>query len=466
LAGSSTQIQLPIYLAPPTANSVSFVSAIPSQIYLKGSGLPEQSVVTFQVNDQQGNALANVPVTMNLTTSTGGLTLLGGVPLVGTTDSTGRVQATVNSGTVPSPVRVTATLASGISTVSSGLSVGVGLPSELNFSLSQQTANIEGANYDGTPNTYTIYAADRSGNPVPANSSITFWAEGGQIQTSALTSITNGIASATASFVSQEPRPADGRVTVVAYAAGEESFVDLNGNNVYDPGEPFQDLGNVVKSESYTLPYDPAHDQYVSVGAAAGTSACLVTDGTGADLSATYPLLAENYTIPTNATCNGSWNANTLVRRAIETVFSTSTSDLLWGDTTGLDATCQAIQLQRSASPSDLGTYYPILNGQLWYGSGSGAIPFIVADANTVRLNPMPAGTTLTVGNATTGLAVTLLGGSPVANTTEATTALVSYIFTAPTTSGSFTVTTASPKGTGTTFAINVVAGSKPSSCP
>jgi hypothetical protein len=36
--------------------------------------------------------------------------------------------------------------------------------------------------------------------------------------------------------------PRDGVVTVVAWTAGEEGFTDLNGNGVYDAGEPFVDL--------------------------------------------------------------------------------------------------------------------------------------------------------------------------------------------------------------------------------
>jgi hypothetical protein len=37
------------------------------------------------------------------------------------------------------------------------------------------------------------------------------------------------------------PRPSDGRVTVLAYALGEEDFVDNNANNVFDAGDTFTD---------------------------------------------------------------------------------------------------------------------------------------------------------------------------------------------------------------------------------
>ena len=57
-----------------------------------------------------------------------------------------------------------------------------GLPSQLNFSVSQATINIEGYKIQGTPNTYTVIASDRLGNPVPDGTAINFIAEGGQIQ--------------------------------------------------------------------------------------------------------------------------------------------------------------------------------------------------------------------------------------------------------------------------------------------
>ena len=160
----------------------------------------------------------------------------------------------VNSGTLPTPVRVNARCRAAtpvIATVSSNLSVAVGLPSQLNFSLSQGTKNIEGYNIDGTPNTYQIIAADRSGNPVPAGTSINFVTEGGQVEAIKQTQLVSGIARTTANFVSSEPRPVDGRVTVTAYALGEESFLDLNGNNVRDAGESFQDLGNIFKDRNF-----------------------------------------------------------------------------------------------------------------------------------------------------------------------------------------------------------------------
>ncbi|MFZ2991175.1 MAG: Ig-like domain-containing protein, partial [Ideonella sp.] len=144
LAGSSTLKQGTVFLSVPAANNMAFVSATPSTIYLRGSGLAESSTVLFQVNDTAGSPLPGQTVTLALTTYTGGLAIDGSSSsVVKTTDANGRVSAIVNSGTVPTPVRVSATLNSGVSTVSNVLAVGVGLPTQLAFSLSQTAANLD-----------------------------------------------------------------------------------------------------------------------------------------------------------------------------------------------------------------------------------------------------------------------------------------------------------------------------------
>ena len=466
LAGSSTTKQGTVYLTAPSANSLTFVSASPSTIYLKGSGLTESSTVVFQLNDTAGNALPGQKVAMALTTYAGGLQIDGGSSTVTkTTDAKGQVQVIVNSGTVPTPVRVSASLVgSTIVTVSNQLAVGVGLPSQLNFSLSAKTLNIEGGDIDGTTDTFTVYAADRSGNPVPEGTALTFWAEGGQVQTSVQTKLdTNGLAVATANFVSQSPRPDDGRVTIVGYAIGEESFVDLNGDNQYTSGEPFQDLGDIVKDKLFDNSYDSTVDEYVSLsGLAAGSSACALAD------TSTYPQLALDRTIPVRpATCDAQWTSRTYVRRAIEIVLSKSSAGVLWRSTSGLGSgACHPIS-RRYGPSSATSTYYAVSTGDVWYGGSglTGSMPLVIADSNAVRLNPMPAGTTVTATNPSSGLTVTV-AGSPVPNTTEVTAADVQYTFATGTTAGQFTLNVTSPGGLTTSYVLAVAAATRPSTCP
>jgi len=476
VAPATTQI----FLTPPTVNSLTFSSAVPSTIYLKGSGYAESSTVQFVVVDTAGNPLPGQQVDLTLSTFAGGVLLDQQSGLeTKTSDANGIVSVIVNSGTVPTPVRVIATLHNdaAVSTVSSNLAIVTGLPAQLQFSLAQQTINIEANDIDGTPNTYTVRAADRSGNPVPDGTAIIFWAEGGQVQGSASTVITNGIASATASFQSQNPRPQDGRATVLAYAIGEESFIDQNGNNVWDSGEPFQDLGDVVKDVRFDGIFDSSVDEYVSLSqlnVASNSQTCV-------DDSAAYPQFTVNdptningYTPSRPGTCDGTWSGKTYVRRAVETIFSTSHPDLLWGGKStkttgeGLDGTCTTIG--KYYGPPTLyptqGTYYEVAGDPVWYTGGQvqGVISFIVGDQNGIRLNPMAAGTVVSAGGASTGLSVTVTGGTPVANTATATGATVSYTFTSATI-GTFALTVTSPSGAATTYSITVNTASRPSIC-
>ena len=473
-SASSAAITMP--LAVPGVASLGFVQAVPELIFLKGSGLGESSLVTFVVRDSAGNPLPNQLVSLSLLTGAGGVLMeaqqVGSAAVGRTSDAQGRVSVRINSGTVPTPVRVQASVsatvggtATTVSTVSSNLGVAVGLPSQLNFSLSHTSRNIEGYNIDGTVNTYSVIASDRSGNPVPAGTAISFTAEGGQIEASKQTQLVSGIARASANFVSAQPRPADGRVTITAYALGEESFEDVNGNNLYDPGEPFQDLGNVVKDRLFNGAYDASEDEFLSLGINSGV-ACVPPPTARLGLDAGIPSMPN--------TCDGVWSGagKVYVRRAIETVLSTSAARTLWAETggssggRGLDNSCQNVTLQPGSDPAVMQRFTRVA-GQTWYtGSrASDTITLIVADANGTRLNPMAAGTTVSASTTTTGLTVTLDGGSPVPSTSEASIAGLSFNFEAGTTSGLITVRFTSPSGTTSSVAIPVVNGNRPSIC-
>ncbi|MFZ4649276.1 MAG: beta strand repeat-containing protein [Rubrivivax sp.] len=489
VVGSANAASLSLPLSRPGVSSIGFVQALPEAIYLKASGFVESSNVTFEVRDAAGNPLRDEPVRLTLLTGAGGVLMEGkgvGEAFDARSDAQGRVAVRVNSGTLPTPVRVLASISltggTVVSTVSSNLSVGIGLPSQLNFSMSMGSRNIEGYNIDGTANTYNIIAADRSGNPVPTGTSINFVTEGGTVEAIKQTQLVNGLARATANFISAEPRPVDGRVTVVAYALGEESFIDLNGNNVYDSGEPFQDLGNIFKDRNFDGVFDPAIEEFVPVGINNG-SACVSSGNPLLDLDPNIP------SIP--GTCSGTWSGagQVYVRRAVETVLSTSTARPLWASvgqagSAGLESGCSRVRLQTGAQlptaaapPSRI---FAQVGGDTWYSTAAeGSLRFITADANPgrlktglpadfdrtdasnyivlPRLNPMAAGTTITATSPTTGFNPTVSGGTPVADTSEATYSVVGYSFTdATVTRGTLFVTFKSPSGLGTTVEIVV----------
>lgn len=469
--GSSSTAGLSMPLARPEVSSVAFVSAVPEAIYLRGSGLADTSAVTFQIRDGSGNPLSNEVVSLALVSGAGGVQLEGRTidqgPISATSDANGEVTVRINSGTVPTPVRVQASVASAattVSTVSSNLSVAVGLPSQRNFSLSQTTRNIEGFNLDGTTNTYNLIASDRNGNPVPAGTSVNFVTEGGQVEQIRQVQLSNGIASAAAGYVSAAPRPADGRVTITAYALGEESFIDLNGNNIHDAGEPFQDLGDVFKDNDFNGLLDLAEE---SLPLGTGVSAACVVDS-NATFASLLALGADSPSLPN--TCDGAWSQRTYVRKAVETVLSTSAARPLWLNVSGLDASCtvQAQATTLAISPSSSLTYLPV-GGQQWFGGGDrGTIVLIASDANSVRLNPMAAGTTIEATTSTTGLTVAVVGGSPVPSTTEATAVAMTYEFTDTADNGGqglITVKFTSPSGLITSVPIPVSNQVRPSVC-
>lgn len=466
VTGTAATAQRSISLTAPTAASIAFVSATPTEIYLKGSGFTENSIVTFQVRDANGLGVPNQNVVLEATTLAGGLLLDdGSVPVTKRTDSNGNALVRINAGTVPTPVRVRATLTSAnISTVSSSLAVAVGLPSQQNFSLSQGTFNIEGFNVDGTSNTYMVIASDRLGNPVPEGTAINFVAEGGQVQAIRFTTLANGLASATANFQSSSPRPADGRVTVLAYALGEESFLDINGDNIYTAGEDYQDLGDLFLDRLFNGSFNVAEDQFISLSIS-GTDACRVATSPLLRLGVEAPTRVLSNTGATLDTCVAGWG-RAYVRKAIQTVFSTSEARLGWraapdprAQRANGAAACTRETLidQIGSAPyavNDAPTPVQFFllgdhaNVALTNMGKTGSLSFMVADANPLALNPVAAGAAVSA-SATTGLSVAVQAPI-VPSTLNPSSSSVNYTFDDVTTSGTITLTVRSPRGLST----------------
>lgn len=227
----------------PTTGSIQFISATPSSISLRGmggTGRQESSQVIFKVVDTGGNPIGGKTVSFSLSTAVGGITLTTTTAISDPT--TGQVVVGVSSGTVSTPVRVLASTCTNstspctgttLSTQSDVLTITTGIPDQQNFSLSTTSYNIEGWNHDGTTTVITARLADHFNNPVPDGTAVNFTAEGGSIASSCTT--TAGACNTT--LTSQALRPTNGRVTVLAYAVGEEGFTDLNGNGLADTGE-------------------------------------------------------------------------------------------------------------------------------------------------------------------------------------------------------------------------------------
>lgn len=260
-----------VNVQPASAGQVAFVSALPQNIALKGTGgagRQESATVTFKVLDRNSNPVSGQAVNFTLNTTVGGLSLN---PPSATTGADGTVSTVVAAGTVNTPVRVTAALpGTTLATLSDQLVVSTGVPDQNSFSLSTQIFNVEGMGHDGCAapvgSSVTVRLADHFNNPAPDGTAVSFTAEGGTVDASCLTGLTsttliNGAVitqkgvpgECSVRFCSASPRPTDGRITILAYALGEENFTDLNGNNLVEEATEFvaarDDLGDPFRDD-------------------------------------------------------------------------------------------------------------------------------------------------------------------------------------------------------------------------
>ncbi len=383
-----TSVSTTINVALPSVNNIKFVTATPTIIGTSTAGaatLPKNSVVKFKVVDSNDNGKAGVWVDFSLVPASapGGIVLSS---TSATSDVNGEVSTTVTSGTIPTPVWVVATVRNNtnILTQSNTLTITTGLPTQSSFSLSVQTYNIEGWQYDGITSNLTVIASDRLGNPLPDGTAINFIAEGAQI---APASCTTAAGTCSVAFKSADERPTDGRVTVLAYTLGEKSFIDVNGNNSYDLGETFYDIGDPYIDANENGLWDSGETYIFSN--TPGSSACL-TRPSGAALPWNYSDVPSK-----ENTCTGTWVSN-YVRR--DRVLCLSGSEAF-------------------ISPTSVSMG----------GLSSSPFLFTLRDLNN---NPLPAGTTITVGEnqvkytpfgATTASKATVAvsGGTPVLNTCQ-----------------------------------------------
>src|SRR6266571_4641779 len=235
-------------VAAPTTGSIQFISATPTSITLKGTGgagRQESSQVIFKVVDTGGNPIGGKTVDFSLSTSLGGITFANGLITSSAISdaTTGQVVVTVNSGTISTPIRVLASTPGAVAgttltTQSDQLTITTGIPEQDSFSLARTILNIEGLEFDGVTTVFTARLADHFSNPVPDGTTVNFIAEGGSVG-SCVGSVCTGSCSTangacTVTMTSQAFKPLNGRVTVLAYAVGEESFTDIDGDGLAD----------------------------------------------------------------------------------------------------------------------------------------------------------------------------------------------------------------------------------------
>lgn len=232
---------------PPSPTTIRFLDSTAQQLGLLGrstAGRPDRSTLRFQISNSQGVAAPGATVGFSLTSAAGGISLQNNTAI---SDQNGVASVTVVSGTRATSFRVIASLASqNVSAQSEVLTISTGTPDQESFSSSVSTFNIEGANFDGIETLITLRAGDFFNNPIADGSRATVTTEGGAVDP--VCTFSGGICTVT--LRSQNPRPSDGRLTVLLTAPGDESFTDLNGNGQYDAGEPFEDLAEAFRDDN------------------------------------------------------------------------------------------------------------------------------------------------------------------------------------------------------------------------
>lgn len=187
LSGATTSISTsasfsvgPAPAATPTA--VNFISAAPStnSIVIKGAGgngRTEVALLTFSVVDSSNTGIPNRKVNFSIQNS-----LVTLVSTSGVTDSTGRVTAAISSGSMPTTVRVVATVdGTSISALSDTVTVTTGLPTQTSFTIAREKANVEGINFSNITNRITVLLADSNGGVVANGTPVVFTTDSGAI---------------------------------------------------------------------------------------------------------------------------------------------------------------------------------------------------------------------------------------------------------------------------------------------
>ncbi len=246
-SGATITLNQEVALAGEELGFIRFDSAEPNNIVLKGTGgvnKKEISTVTFTLESSIGNPMVQQDVSFSLDNTTGGVSLASNQ---GTTNSQGQVSTQVIAGTVPTTVRVLAqsTLnGQSVQSQSDLLSINTGMPDQNSISIAASTLAVEGNTINGTTSTLSVWLSDSFNNPVPDGTSVNFIAEGGQIEATCQSQ--NGRCDVT--WQSTEPRADNHRITILATATGHESFIDANGNNVFDSNDGSANASNLVSS--------------------------------------------------------------------------------------------------------------------------------------------------------------------------------------------------------------------------
>ena len=300
------------------ANIVFSSATVPLMVTSAAPSGAKQSAIKFQVLDNVGTGMPGESVRLTLASQavSAGVTFsVGGVASTAAqvvpADGSGFVSVTVSSGSLPTPVVVSAALVSVPAVVasSSGVAVTSGVPTQDKSSLSVDKFSLEALGTDGVQAQLTLRVADRLSNPIQSGTIVNFVASHGLVQGSC--SI-NASSQCSVTFTSQGIRPANGRVKILAYMDGEESFVDQNGDNIWQAGEPFNDVGSLFLDANENGTFEVTEQSIP--GGFIGFTACSAPQFS-------YPSIAN--------TCDGTWSSSIRIRRQAVLALASSEASMV-----------------------------------------------------------------------------------------------------------------------------------------
>lgn len=267
-----------VNIAAITANALVYTTADTVSMATKNSGSSSSSQIEFTVY-ANGTPAANQEVSINLIRGPSDLSFItDGNRLVKTvkSDASGKVNVNLYPGALPGPVEIKATLVANanIFVLSKSVSVATGRAYQSGLSISVSKNSLSG-DIDGDTASITARMVDRVGNPVPDGTVISFVAEGGSVTPSCATNA--GACSVTLS--TQNPRPVDDRISVLAYVEGDKAYTDVNGDNLYTVGVDtlVNNIGDFYRDDNENNQYEANLGEFIYRRGATGTTCAIST---------------------------------------------------------------------------------------------------------------------------------------------------------------------------------------------
>lgn len=261
-----------ITIAPIEVNSIVYKSG-PMNLGIQKSGSSSSGQIEFDIFSN-GRPATNQDVIVELLRGPEDFNFVNATnraPKTIRSNAAGKIIVNLFPGNKPGPVEIKATLASNpnIFALSKEVAIATGRVTQNGLSLSIEK-NVLQNSKDGDTSTITASMVDRVGNPVPDGTVISFVTEGGRVTPNCST--VGGTCSVTLS--TQDPRPSNNRVTVLAFVEGEKSYIDIDGDNLYTKGidKLISNIGDFFRDDNENNEYDATLGEFIYKRGASGST--------------------------------------------------------------------------------------------------------------------------------------------------------------------------------------------------